>query len=174
VIRPHPQTISGDYARSKDELEALKRLVGPRVVLDIPPVLSEKLAWDLPKNDMHHLGELLFHSAMCLNASSTLCLDACVVDRPVIATLFDGWEELPYEKSARQAFDYIHFAKLLALGGVKVARSFPDLEEHINTYLRCPDLDQEKRSLSARMECGPRDGLAAERIASVLLRLACN
>ncbi|MGH8058430.1 MAG: hypothetical protein ACREOH_14535, partial [Candidatus Entotheonellia bacterium] len=36
IIRPHPQTISGLYARSAGELDALKALTGPRVVLDIP------------------------------------------------------------------------------------------------------------------------------------------
>jgi hypothetical protein len=108
---------------------------------------------------------------MCLNANSTLCLDACMLDRPVIDVAFDGREELPYRRSARRGLDYIHKAKLLALGGVRVARSFDDLERLINAYLIDPALDHEGRVRSVTQECGPQDGRASERIADVLGQL---
>jgi hypothetical protein len=172
VIRPHPQTISGVYASSSDDLQKLKALSGPRVALDPPSIRSERLAWDLPKQDMYHLAGLLAECAMCLNASSTLCLDACMLDRPVIDIAFDGWEELPYDQSARKSLDYIHMTKLLAFGGVRVARSFGALKENIDLYLSEPSLDRARRRLSVEQECGPKDGRAAERVASVLLNLA--
>jgi hypothetical protein len=172
VIRPHPQTISGYYASSARDLEKLKTLISPRVALDVPPVLSEQLAWDLPKSDMYHLASLLAGCAMCVNANSTLCLDACMLGRPVIDIGFDGWEDLPYERSARTALDFIHMAKLLSLGGVRIARSFKDLENHINAYLCNPSLDQQGRLLSALKECGPLDGQATDRAAETLLNLA--
>ena len=172
VIRPHPQTISGAYSITTEKLEKLKTLVGPRVVLDIPPVLSEQLAWDLPKSDMYRLASLLGSCAMCINANSTLCLDACMLDRPVVNIAFDGWEELPYEKSARRGPNYIHMANLLALGGIRTARSFSELERHINAYLCNPSLDHNGRMLSAARECGPRDGRATQRVATKLLELA--
>jgi hypothetical protein len=171
VIRPHPQTISGAYAQRPQELARLQALAGPRVALDVPRVLSDELAWDLPKSDMARLASLLHGSAMCLNANSTLCLDACMADRPVIDIAFDGWEELPFRRSARRGLDYIHMAKLLALGGIRVARSFSDLERHINVYLNDPALDREGRMRSVAQECGIHDGRAAERIADVLGQL---
>jgi CDP-glycerol glycerophosphotransferase (TagB/SpsB family) len=171
VIRPHPQTIRGVYARDNQALEQLQGLVGPRVALDFPPVLSERLAWDLPKNDMYRLASLLAGSAMCLNASSTLCLDACVLDCPVINIGFDGREALPYDRSARRGLDFTHMTKLLALGGVRVARTFDELAEHINVYLRDPALDREGRKRSSAQECGPQDGQAAARVVSTLLEL---
>jgi hypothetical protein len=174
IIRPHPQTISGIYSRSTEELDRLKRLAGPRTVVDYPPVLSEQLAWDLPKNDMYHLASVLAGSAMCINASSTLCLDACMLDRPVINIAFDGWTELPYEKSARRELDYIHMAKLLALGGIRIARSFKELADHVNVYLRDPALDRDGRMLSVAQECGSKDGCAAERIATKLFHLSAG
>jgi hypothetical protein len=168
VIRPHPQTISGHYSNGK-ELGDLRSLTGPNVALDVPPLLSEALAWDLPKRDMYHLASLLAGSAMCINASSTLCLDACMLDCPVINIGFDGSHDLPYEKSARRGLDYIHMAKLLSLGGVRLARSFAELQNHINTYLDDAGLDREGRSLTVAQECGLADGRAAERVASTLL-----
>ena len=61
-----------------------------------------------------------------------------MVDCPVISIGFDGDEELPYDRSARRGLDFTHIKKMLALGGVRVARSFADLEAHINAYLRAP------------------------------------
>jgi CDP-glycerol glycerophosphotransferase (TagB/SpsB family) len=138
----------------------------------MPSVLSEQLAWDLPRSDMIHLASLLAGSAMCINSNSTLCLDACMLDRPVINIAFDGWEELPYEKSARRGLNYIHMAKLLALGGIRIAKTFADLETHINAYLRDPQSDRCGRMLSVAQECGPKDGRAVERVAQTLLQLA--
>ena len=172
VIRPHPLTISGIYASSAENVQRLWALVGPRVALDMPSVLSEKLAWDLPKSDMYRLASLLAGSAMCINASSTLCLDACMLDCPVVNIGFDGYADLPYEQSARQSLDFIHMTKLLALGGIRIARSFDDLEQHINAYLRDPRLDHAGRMHTVAQECGPRDGGAGERAANALFRLA--
>jgi hypothetical protein len=172
IIRPHPLMLSGEYSSSNEDLKKLKSLVGPHVVLDIPPILSERLAWDLPKSDMYRLASLLAGSAMCLNVSSTLCLDACMLDRPVVNIAFDGWEKLPYEQSARRALAYTHMAKLLAFGGVRIAKSFSDLEAHINAYLQDPQLDRDGRMLSVAQECGARDGRATERVANTLLQLA--
>jgi CDP-Glycerol:Poly(glycerophosphate) glycerophosphotransferase len=171
VIRPHPQMISGYYSNGK-ELGTLRSLTGPNVALDVPPLLSEALAWDLPKRDMYHLASLLAGSAMCINASSTLCLDACMLDRPVVNIGFDGRQDLPYEKSARRGLDYIHMAKLLSLGGVRLARSFAELQNHIDAYFDEPGLDRAGRSLTVAQECGLPDGRAAERVADTLLELA--
>jgi hypothetical protein len=171
VIRPHPQTIRGSYARDREELGRLQALTGPQVALDMPPGLSEQLAWDLPKSDMYTLASLLAGSAICLSVGSTLCLEACIVDCPVISVGFDGVEELPYDLSARRGLDFIHIKKMLAFGGVRVAQSFADLEAHINTYLREPHLDRDQRAYTAAQECGPRGGRAAERVAATLASL---
>lgn len=172
IIRAHPQTISGDYALSSAELNRLHALTGPRVAIDMPPVLSERLAWDLPKTDMNRLASLLAGSAMCLNANSTLCLDACMLNTPVITVAFDGHKDLPYWDSARHGLDYFHLAKLFKFGGVRVARSFPELKRHIDMYFINPELDREARLLSATQECGIRDGCASQRAARVIARLA--
>jgi hypothetical protein len=164
--------VTGTYSNDGKDLERLKTLTGPRVALDVPRIVSERLPWDLPQEDMRHLASLLRESAMCLNASSTLCLDACMSDRPVINIGFDGWEELPYEKSARQNLDFVHMAKLLAFRGIRIARSFDELREQINAYLCNPELDHDARIASVANECGFRDGQSAARVADVLLELA--
>jgi hypothetical protein len=91
-----------------------------------------------------------------------------MVDCPVISIGFDGSTELPYDQSARRGLDFTHIKKMLALGGVRVARSFADLEAHINAYLCAPHLDRDGRACTAAQECGPQDGGAAARVAATL------
>jgi CDP-glycerol glycerophosphotransferase (TagB/SpsB family) len=172
VIRPHPQTLSGEYSRG--ETEQLRALIGPRVAVDLPRVQSDKLAWDLPRSDMYRLASLLAGSAMCINANSTLCLDASMLDRPVISVAFDGRRDLPYYYSSRRVIDYIHMAKLISFGGIRVATSFDELERRINAYLVDPSLDHQGRMKSVREECGPRDGGAGKRVANTLFNLAAR
>jgi CDP-glycerol glycerophosphotransferase (TagB/SpsB family) len=172
IVRPHPQTIRGYYARNAEELSKLYALQGPRVAIDTPAVLSDRLAWDLPKSDIHHLASLVNGSVMFLSANSTLSLEACILDRPVINIGFDGSENLPYDQSARRGLDFIHIAKLLSLGGVRVARSFRDLSRHINAYLENPRLEREGRMRTAIQECGAQDGRATERVVDTLISLA--
>ena len=95
-----------------------------------------------------------------------------MINRPVVIIGFDAWDTLPYHESVRRAFDFVHIAKLLRFGGVRVAKSFIDLEAHINAYLCDASLDQEGRKLAALQECGPRDGGSAERVVHSLLQLA--
>lgn len=172
IIRPHPQTVSGYYARPARELERLKSLAGPRVALHMPQLMSERLYCDMPRNEMNRIASLLAGSALCVSTWSTLSLDASILDRPVVSIAFDGWEENPYAKSARAGSDYIHIAKLLTFGGLRVAKSFDELERHINTYLANPGLDQTGRALAVAQECGPQDGQAAERVATALMKLS--
>jgi hypothetical protein len=95
-----------------------------------------------------------------------------MLDRPVVNIAFDGWEGLPYERSARRGLDYFHMSKLLAIGGIQIAKSFSELETHINVYFRNPGLDREGQMLSVARQCGPRDGKGAVRVASTLLTLS--
>jgi hypothetical protein len=53
--------------------------------------------------------------------------------------------------------DFLHIKKMLALGGVRVERSFADLEAHIKAYLCEPHLDRDERAYTAAQECGPQD-----------------
>ena len=172
IIRPHPQTVSGYYARPARELGRLESLAGPRVGIHMPCLSSDRLYCDMPKSEMGRIASLLAGSALCMSAWSTLTLDASLLDRPVIALGFDGWDEMPYAKSARAGADYAHIAKLLSFGGVRVAKSFDELERHINAYLSNPGLDQTGRALAVAQECGPQDGQATERVAKSLMDLS--
>jgi hypothetical protein len=167
VIRQHPQNVRS-YPEGQRRLQAL---TGGRVAVDYPALEDSRLPWSLQTEDLPRLSTLIGGSAISLNSCSTICIDAVVQDRPVIATSFDADEELPWWQSTRRNLEYTHFRKLTELGGVRVVRSFEELTAAIHAYLADPTLDAAGRAATRRAECGPCDGRASERIAAALAQI---
>lgn len=166
LVRPHPQNMRGPMA-DPAIIARLKECAGPRVVVDLPDVLSDRL--DMGDRDMERLAALLHGAAVTLNSGSTLTIDALFHDRPTILTSFDADADLAWHDSARRLPEFPHLAKLLSYGGVRVARSFAELEASIAAYVADPALDRAARRRALEAECGPPDGRACQRVADGLL-----
>ncbi|MGA7304213.1 MAG: hypothetical protein WBW88_05040 [Rhodothermales bacterium] len=170
VIRPHPQNIQG-YTADKSWLPRLQAVAGGPIAVDYPALEQSELAWNLKEDDLPRLVNLLAGSTIVLNSGSTLAIDGIIHDKPVILTLFDGNEELPWHRSIRRYREVIHMRKLIDLGGLRVAGSYDELTHQIAEYLANPDLDAAGRARTRELECGSVDGHACERIANVLADL---
>ncbi len=170
VVRPHPQNVRG-YTADTSWLPRLNALAGNRVAIDYPSLEKSSLAWNMKETDLPRLVNLIAGCTICLNSGSTLSIDAVIQDKPVILTVFDGTQTLPWHRSIRRYRDVIHMNKLIALGGVHPTGSFEELEQAIAAYLANPDLDAEARAHTRTQECGPCDGQASERIADALVRI---
>jgi hypothetical protein len=162
IIRPHPQNVQGNMA-SQSWLKRLRALKSKRVAIDSPRLLESNLRWSLQQNDMTYLAKLLAGCSICLNSGSTISIEALLLDKPVIITSFDADFKLPYWKSARRLIDYTHLAKVIAMGGITIARSFEELFQWIPTYLDHPGHLQQERQYTAQQECYQLDGKATER-----------
>ena len=149
-------------------LPRLDALRGNRVGVDIPGLESSRLRWNMRRDDLPRLSNLLAGCSICLNSGSTLSIDAIVHDRPVILTAFDAGKDLPWFLSARRVLDYRHLSKLVSLGGVRVAHGFDGLATSIRAYLDDPNLDTMGRSRTREAQCGPCDGRASARVAAAL------
>ena len=148
-----------------------KRLQGrPGLLFDTPGKPSRYIDRDPGLEDMKHLAATMLHSDVVINTSSTIAIDAAALDTPIICAAFDGRRELPYERSVRRHFDYTHYKKLLAMGGIRVARNREELRDHVNAYLADPNLDREGRKRIVERQCFAIDGKAGERIGSYVLR----
>ena len=99
-------------------------------------------------------------------------LTLLIHDKPVIVTLFDADQELPWWQSARRIREFPHYRKLLAMGGVQPVDSYASLEQELDTYLRHPQRHaEEKVSSPSSRQCGSIDGQASNRVANALLRI---
>jgi hypothetical protein len=170
-IRLHPQVIRGQYARS---LEPFRQLAGPDVTVEEPCVQSDKLAWDLPKEDAYHLAELLAAADVVVTPNSTLSIDAACAGTPIINLAFDGDAPVPPELSVRRFIHYTHAATILETGGIALAESVDDFVRLAKRYVADPTLGAEGRDRMIRQQLGRLDGRAGERTADTLLRLAAG
>ena len=170
IIRPHPQVVQGNLTRSGWR-QRLEQLVGDRVAVDWPRLLKSGLRWSLQQQDMHHLAALLAGCSLCLNSGSTISIEAQLLDKPVILTSFDAGYQLPYWKSARRLIDYTHLKKLIALGGISVARDQQQLETLIGRYLDDPSWQRAERQRASYQQCYERDGQATQRVKAAVINI---
>jgi hypothetical protein len=170
IVRPHPQNVQGNMA-DRSWLPRIMGVRSERVAIDLPALEDSRMQWKMKPHDLPHLSQLLAKCAICFNSGSTLTIDAIIQDRPVVITAFDAGHDLPWWKSARRLIEYPHLAKLIGLGGTRVARSFADLESNIREYIKDPERDAAGRGVTRREECGECDGRASMRVADALTEL---
>ncbi|MEO0727327.1 MAG: hypothetical protein AAFZ63_22460 [Bacteroidota bacterium] len=173
VVRPHPQVVQGNMTRQGWKTR-LQNLVGDRVAVDWPRLLSSGLRWSLQQEDMHHLAALLAGCSICLNSGSTISIEAQLLNKPVVLTSFDAGYQLPYWKSARRLVDYTHLNKLVELGGISVVKDQKQLHLRIDQYLNDSNWKQAERQAASYQQCYQQDGKATARVKATVLQILQN
>ncbi|OVE76432.1 hypothetical protein BVX97_00920 [bacterium E08(2017)] len=173
LIRLHPvnfKSRDGVY-RFIDDTEAhmrLKEKYQDLLVYDMPEMLSEKLVIDMPQEEMIKISSLLCYSDVLLCFFSTMILEACIYDLPVVNVGLYTHNDL-LDKSDNSAHKFPHLKRLLDSGGIRMASSKEDLLESIKSYLSDPGLDSAGRKRILDQECGPNRGCAGEAIANLIM-----
>lgn len=171
IIRPHIQNVQGNIA-DPSWLPRLESLVSNRVGLDRPETEKSELSWSMKGDDMIKLSNLLKGAAVCLNSGSTIAIEATLMNRPVVIPAFDVQDGREWWESVTRLETFIHLDKLYKYNAIALVRSFQELREAINGYLRSPDLDAEARAEAAKNECYRFDGQSTERVAQYIDQLA--
>lgn len=128
--------------------------------------------WQNSSDEQSHLAEILYHSDVTINVTSTLSLDAAVFDKPIICIGFDGHKNRPYYDSILKHYDFTHYKSIMQTGGIRLSKNPDELIEHINMYLENPTLDAEGRKRIREQQCYYLDGKAGERIANFICEFA--
>ncbi|MBI2099164.1 hypothetical protein HYT45_01975 [Candidatus Uhrbacteria bacterium] len=127
---------------------------------------------DPTREDMIHLANLLNVSDVTVNPASTLSLDAITLGKPVICVAFDGYKKLKKRDSIENnLFKTSYYTRVVATGGVRVAKSMEEFKDFINLYLRHPEEDAEAREIMRKVICNNPDGQAALRIGEFIVGL---
>ena len=121
-------------------------------------------------NDVRHLASTLYHSDVVINTGSTLMVESCIFDTPVITLGFDGYTKRGYWQSVARYYSREHLVPVINTGGVPIAKSFEELQNLITTYIANPELHTEERKKAAFAVCGEIDGKAGARAANVVLQ----
>jgi len=163
LIRPHPviYAMPGKGKGTKEDLERY-RMLSRYIFIDKPKILSKSVRVDIPADEYKHLAETLYHTDVTVNFFSTLMIESCVVNTPVINVAFSG-PEYNDNNTLRKFKEREHIRNILKTGGVRVAHSPKELIEGINAYLKNPSLDEQARKQVVKEQCFKLDGKSSYR-----------
>jgi hypothetical protein len=125
--------------------------------------------WDPEGADMGRLANILHSSDVVVNIASTITIDACCLDRPVVNLAFDADRPRPYWDSVARFYDWTHYKNIVRTGGVRLARSKEELLKFVQAYLQNPSLDAEGRKRIVSEQCYYTDGMSGKRVARFVL-----
>lgn len=164
LVRLHP----------RDEFDAYRDFTRtPHVIIEKPfretVKVADGLAIDVMPEHQKHLGDTLCHADVVVNVASTISVEACIFDTPVVNINFDGPGETPYVKSARRYYSFTHYVNITSRNAVRVAASAEEMVSAVAAYLADPSLDAAGRRQVVLEQCQYTDGRSAERVASLVL-----
>jgi len=166
-----PQLLVRVYA--KDQTGRFDSLKERRPDILFPEVPWEA-AWLTPKiEDAYLLTNTLRHVAAGVNVASTISLELCMFDKPVINIGYNppGVDKNDVDYARYYGFD--HYSPVVKSGAVSVARSEIELRSMLRKALTDPQADSDnRRALINSMFGKTLDGGSGERAANRLIELA--
>ena len=164
LVRLHP----------RDEVEAYREFEKePHVLVEKPfrdsVAVADGLAIDVMPEHQRHLGDTLHHADVVVNVASTISIEACIFDTPVVNIGFDGPEPAPYVRSAKRYYAFTHYANITARDAVRVAWTPGEMIDWIRRYLDDPSLDRAGRRQVVLDQCQFTDGQSAARVVAAVL-----
>jgi CDP-glycerol glycerophosphotransferase (TagB/SpsB family) len=164
LVRLHP----------RDEIEAYREFTNvPGVIIEKPfrdtVKVADGLAIDVMPENQRHLGDTMCYADAVVNVASTIAIEACIFDTPVVNICFDGPGETPYVKSARRYYSFTHYVNITSRGAVRVAQSPDEMVTMVARYLAEPSLDAAGRKQVVLDQCQFTDGRSAERVIQCVL-----
>jgi len=115
----------------------------------------------------------LRHCALGVNVASTVSLELCMFDKPVINIAYNPPSVPEDQLSYARYYRFDHYAPVVASGAVRLAKSPAELSEFIAAALQNPSEGSANRcKFLTQMFGDTLDGKAGERVAKVLHELA--
>jgi hypothetical protein len=163
MVRVYPKDRTGRF----DDLKKRRR-----------DILFPDVAWD-PKwmtpapSDSAALINSIRHAAVGINVASTVSLELCMFDKPVINIGFNPRSVEPETLSYASYYDFDHYRPVVESGAVSVAWDREQLRDLITHSLSDPvERQHERKAFLQDMFGNTLDGCSANRVADVLLSLA--
>lgn len=143
-----------------------------------PDILFPKIEWEAswltPKfEDSYALVNTLRHAAVGINIASTISLELCMFDKPVINIGYDapGGNDKGLRNSRFYEFD--HYRPVVESRAVEVACNSGEMRDLLTKALSEPERRKsERRALIEKMFGSTLDGNSASRVAQALLKIA--
>ena len=165
LVRVYPKDLTGRFEKLK-----MRR----------PDILFQKTDWEAawltPKfEDSFALINALRHCTLGINVASTVSLELCMFDKPVINVGYNP-ESVPVKEiNYAEYYEFDHYRPLVESGAVEVAGSVRRMRELIIENLREPARRKtERQNLIKKMFGETLDGRSANRVAQALLQIVAQ
>jgi hypothetical protein len=163
LIRPHP-------AGGRHEWEPLLDRFPELLFMETNKVDTYYGAsWAPEYDDVSLAVASVAHSDVMINFSSTISLEAFIVDCPVVNVSYDHVPGSYSEAFTQHGYTCGSYEPVVDLKATRIATSPEELLTHVNSYLQDPGLDRDARREVLELICGPMDGGAAKRSAQAAL-----
>ena len=163
LVRVYPKDRTGRFEHLKQKY--------PDILF---PEVPWEEAWLTPKaEDGFLLTNTLQHAAVGINIASTISLELCMFDKPVINVGYNPAETDIDEVDYARYYKFDHYRPVVASGAVEVASSEEELRRMLLAALLHPERrSSERKSLLRRFFDNSLDGWSSTRVAYVLDMLA--
>lgn len=170
-VSPRPQLLVRVSPKDRTgRFEELKREARDVLFPEVPWEAS----WLTPKiDDAYLLVNSLRHAAVGVNVGSTISLELCMFDKPVINVAYNpaSVDISPVDIPRYYGFD--HYRPVVESGAVRLAYSEAEMRELLINALSNPEADSDnRRQLISSMFGGTLDGNSGRRVVECLLNIA--
>lgn len=168
-----PQLLVRVYAKDTTGRFDMLKKTRPDILF---PEVSWESAWLTPKaDDSYALVNALRHSALGINVASTISLELCMFDKPVINVGYNPESVAIEELAYADYYEFDHYKPIVESGAVMVARDPKQMRTLILECLKMPtNRSNDRTKLIRRMFGRTLDGNSSKRVADVLVKLADN
>jgi hypothetical protein len=143
-----------------------------------PTILFPEVPWEpahltpLPE-DGPLLTNMLRHAAVGINVASTVSLELCMFEKPVVNVAYDPPGLNIRAVSYARYYEFDHYRPVVQSGAVSVAHSESEMRSLVRRALADPRAgSDQRRALLTRMFANTLDGRSGERVAERLIALA--
>ncbi|MBT4074680.1 MAG: hypothetical protein HOE75_13445 [Chloroflexi bacterium] len=173
LVRLHPvysARIKVGGNRDREEMAALKKEFGDRLILNEPSMTDQPFGFIYDIEDQRTLAGILRHSDVMVNLFSTMMLEACIFDLPIINSALHTYRNTSIRNAALAEFT--HIRPLLDMSAMDIAHSESDLFGQLNKYLAEPGFRAEERAEVRDLYGGPNKGRSVEAVSNRIMGLA--
>ncbi len=172
LLRPAPVTRSDERVRYGEVSRDY-----PELIYCKPEWLQTKAGdWTsvIPsQQDVQFLANLTNHVDLNINVASTMTLDFCIRDKPVVNVGFNATKPIPFGVPLKDYYyQFEHYRPVLEIGASRLANNREELANYVNMYLDDPSVDREQRRKFVEFELDLPVGRSSEKITKVLQQIA--
>ena len=163
LVRVYPKDQTGRFEQVRRE--------NPDVLF---PAIPWEAAWLTPRfEDAHLLTNMLRHASVGVNVASTVSLELCMFDKPVVNVGYNPSGVDIGELDYSRYYKFDHYRKVVESGAVSVAGSADELRSMLRLSLTQPEVRRsQRRALVKSMFGDTLDGYSGLRVADRLVKLA--